>query len=228
MMRWLQRLLRKGKQFPGLGSGAYVDPGVQITGLGCVEVGEGAVIGEGSWLNVNDRQPGNKAISIGKYTFVGRRAFFTCGSRITVRPYCVLGPECHFVGASHVFADPFQPFLVTGVTSEGVISVGANCFLGARVTLLADCEIGFGSVIGASAVVRGAVPPLSIAVGNPARVIKRFDIQSGRWIPANEFSSETQIPTEEEYLARLSAHDWKCRKYARGAWIAASSSLGDL
>ncbi len=207
---------------------AYLDPTVQITGAAWVEIGEGAVVGEHSWLNVNKRNGDEKSLSIGRFTFVGRRAFFTCGDRISIGPYCVLGPDCHFVGASHVFSDPFMPYLVTGVTDDGVIRVGANCFLGARATFLADCEVGYGSVIGAAAVVRGTIPPLSIAVGNPARVIRRFDMSKSQWVGADDISSDAVFPTEENYIATLSQLDWKCRRYAKGVRVAASSILGNL
>jgi acetyltransferase-like isoleucine patch superfamily enzyme len=227
MIRTLKRLFRRDHaRF--MAPGVYLDDTVQITGLDWVDLEEGVVIGEHSWLNVNHRDGDRKAISIGRFTFVGRRAFFTCGSRITVGPYCVLGPDCHFLGAAHVFTDPFKPYLVTGVTEDGAIRVGANCFLGARASFLADCDVGFGSVIGAAAVVRGTIPPLSIAVGNPARVIKRYDIKAAQWVDAADLPADAPCPSEEEYLAKLSELDWQCRRFSRGVRIAASSRLGDL
>lgn len=228
MTRWLQLLLGKGKSFPGLGKDAYVDPTVQITGRDHVQIGEGVIIGESSWLNVNDRTPGTKSIVIGDFAFVGRRAFFACGSRISLGPYCVLGPDCHFIGNSHNFSDPFEPYLTTGVTSGGAIEIGANCFIGARTTFLAECRVGFGSVIGAGSVVRGEIPPLSMAVGNPARIVKRFDPASRRWVRIADWPVDSVLPTEEAYLASLAEKDWKARRYARGSAIAASSRLGDL
>lgn len=221
---WWRFCGNRSRRFPG----AYLDPTVQITGANCVEIAEGAVIGEHTWMNVNRRERGKKLLSIGRFTFVGRRAFFTCGDGISIGPYCVLGPDCHFVGASHVFSDPFMPYLVTGVTEGGIIRVGANCFLGARTTLLAGSEVGYGSVIGASAVVHGIIPPLSIAVGNPARVIRRFDLNTKKWVALKDLTSDAILSTEEDYIAILSRLDWKCSRYSKGSRIAASGILGDL
>jgi acetyltransferase-like isoleucine patch superfamily enzyme len=57
------------------------------------------------------------------------------------------------------------------VNRKGIV-VGDDCWIGAKVTFLDGAHVGKGSVIAAGAVVRGEIPPYSIAVGVPARVIK--------------------------------------------------------
>jgi acetyltransferase-like isoleucine patch superfamily enzyme len=51
------------------------------------------------------------------------------------------------------------------------VSIGAGVFIGARAVILKGSSIGDGAVIGAGAVVTGVVPPNSLVVGNPARVV---------------------------------------------------------
>lgn len=55
-------------------------------------------------------------------------------------------------------------------------------WIGEFVSILPGAHIGHGAVIGANSVVKGHIPPDSIAVGAPARVIKRFDTGPGRWL----------------------------------------------
>lgn len=51
------------------------------------------------------------------------------------------------------------------------VTIGNNCFIGARASLLAGTEIGNNCIIGACTVVKGKIPDGSIVVGNPARII---------------------------------------------------------
>jgi len=51
--------------------------------------------------------------------------------------------------------------------------IGKRCFIGARVIILPGVRIGDCSVIGAGSVVAKDVPAHSIAVGNPARVVRQ-------------------------------------------------------
>ena len=61
-------------------------------------------------------------------------------------------------------------------TYRGDVKIGNDVWIGRNALILSGAEIGDGAVIGAGAVVAGKIPPYSIAVGNPAKVIrKRFD-----------------------------------------------------
>jgi acetyltransferase-like isoleucine patch superfamily enzyme len=58
-----------------------------------------------------------------------------------------------------------------GVNSKGIV-VEDDCWVGANTTFLDGAHVGHGCVIGAGSVVRGEIPPYSIVVGAPARVIR--------------------------------------------------------
>lgn len=187
------------------GPETYLDPTVQVLGCANVRIGGHTILSEGCWLNVNAREPGAVGIVIGNNCFLGRRNFLSSGARIEIGDYCLTGVDCHFLGADHVFDSPFVPYMVSGVTDGGEIRVGTNCWLGASVTVLKGVSIGFGCVIGAGAVVTADIPPFSVAVGNPARIVRRFDAGRVAWVPTDEFSTEAerQVPEEAAYLANL-------------------------
>lgn len=51
------------------------------------------------------------------------------------------------------------------------VSIGNNCFIGARATILPGATIGDNCIVGSGSVVRGHIPSGSIVSGNPATVI---------------------------------------------------------
>ena len=59
-----------------------------------------------------------------------------------------------------------------GWSVEKPVIIEDDVWIGSRVTILPGVTIGEGSVIGASAVVAKSVPPYSVVVGNPAKIVK--------------------------------------------------------
>jgi acetyltransferase-like isoleucine patch superfamily enzyme len=69
---------------------------------------------------------------------------------------------------------------------EKMVTIGEGSWIGAGSVILPGSNIGKHVAIGANSVVTGVIPDYSVAVGSPARVIKRYSQDSG-WVPADEF-----------------------------------------
>lgn len=54
------------------------------------------------------------------------------------------------------------------------ISIGANCWIGDNVIILAGANIGKGCIVGASSVVKGQFPDYCVIAGTPARMVKEL------------------------------------------------------
>ena len=209
-----------------VGRGSYVDPSVRILGWRNVVVGNNAILSEDVWLNVNHRDEETKRIIIGNNCHIGKRNFFSAGPVIHIKDYSFTGIDCHFLGCAHVTDSPMVPYLASGLSLGDIIEVGVNCWLTTSVTVMQGVRIGCGSVIGARSVVVNDIPPFSIAVGNPCKVIKRYDFKNNRWVDISAWTTELEklIPTESEYLTLLKA---KCGKIPL-ALIASSRRFGWL
>jgi tetrahydrodipicolinate N-acetyltransferase len=80
----------------------------------------------------------------------------------------LVGTNCH-IGAGAVLAGVLEPPSADPVVIEDEVLVGANA------VVLEGVTVGRGSVIAAGAVVTRDIPPMSVAAGQPARVIKEVD-----------------------------------------------------
>lgn len=209
-----------------VGPRTFVDPTVQCLGWNNIRISENCVISEHTLLNVNNRNDAKTQISIAANSFVGRRNTISSGEGVFIGEYFLSGPDCKIIGSDHKIANPFIPFISSGNTVNAIIRIGANCWFGAGVTVLGNVTVGHGCVIGAGAVVLRDIPPFSLVVGSPGRIVKRFDMETDRWIGCNELTLEKNalLPSEERYLAILRA----ARPSVRMPRVAAGHAAGDL
>ena len=209
-----------------VGRRSYIHPSVHLLGKDNIRIGSNSCVSEGCWLNVNHIEENKVSIEIGANCFIGKQNFFTSGDIISIGDYTLTTIGCKFIGSSHNINDPEVPFLLTGTTSNDKIKIGVNCFLGAGTTVLGNVQIGHGSVIGANSVVLQDIPPFSIAIGNPAKVIKRYNFAQKTWLPAVEIlhKDEIEMPNEQNYLMQLKENF----SHINMPWIAAGKSMGNL
>jgi acetyltransferase-like isoleucine patch superfamily enzyme len=94
----------------------------------------------------------------------------------------ICSQNCFIGGQSHIFEDVSKSFLRQGLDIKQVI-IGKNVWIGANVVILLGVKIGDNSVIGAGSTVVKDIPPYSVAVGNPAKVVKRYNFKTEQWEP---------------------------------------------
>jgi acetyltransferase-like isoleucine patch superfamily enzyme len=82
-----------------------------------------------------------------------------------------MGQHVGFHPENHEFDRIDIPIREQGTTRQG-ITIEDDVWVGSNAIFLDGAHVGRGSVIGAGSVVRGNIPPYSIAVGVPARVIR--------------------------------------------------------
>ncbi|WP_211357747.1 acyltransferase [Colwellia demingiae] len=179
----------------------YFDPSIHYIGLKHIQFGYNNVVSEGTWFNVNKRIDAEIGIEMGHNCYIGKRNFFSSGKEIIIGDFFMSGINCSFLGSDHKFEDPLVPYMFTGTTDCNAIIIGDNVWLGANVTIIGDVTIGHGSIIGANSLVTRTIPPFSLVVGSPARVIKRFDFSNNIW--TTDFSELRDFISESEYKEQL-------------------------
>lgn len=110
---------------------------------------------------------------------IGHNVFFNRGCHVVAHESLVIGNNCLFGervsihDENHVPDSSPAPIVSRGFRTAPII-IGNNVWVGAKATILPGVTIGDNAVIGAHAVVTRDIPPNSVAVGIPARVIKHM------------------------------------------------------
>ena len=172
--RWWLRLLRPLLHPAGKGSKIcsharadifpwhrfMLERDAQIEDFAVVNNGAGDVrIGEGSRVGVGSVVVG--PVDIGRYVFLGQH----------------VSVQGLIHGYEDVTQDPnLQPLMLRPVKVGDYTHLGTNSTIMAGVTIGERCQIGAGSVVTKD------IPPYTVAVGNPARAVKRYDVEKKEWV----------------------------------------------
>ncbi|MEO8829765.1 acyltransferase [Lapillicoccus sp.] len=116
------------------------------------------------WLNGNEIDMGDE-VKFNYGCYVNGYGGMCVGDRTGFGPYVMIHT------ANHVTSDPHLPILEQGWKKRPV-AIGADCWIGMGVCILPGVTIGDRVIVGAGSVVTHDLPSNSLAVGNPAKVIR--------------------------------------------------------
>lgn len=100
---------------------------------------------------------------------------------VTIGNNVILAQNIVMSGLNHNYTNIEIPIYLQGETVAN-ITIEDDCWIGANAVITAGVTVGKHSVVAGGAVVTKSIPPFSVAVGNPARVIKQYDFESKAWI----------------------------------------------
>ena len=109
-------------------------------------------------------------LSIGDYVCIAPRVELYNKDKVSIGNSCVLSQDAYLCTASHDISSATMSLVVKPITIQD------NVWIGAKATILPGVTIGEGAVVGACAVVAKDVPPWSVVVGNPARVVGKREL----------------------------------------------------
>ena len=141
-------------------------------------LGEKSIIEDFSTINngLGDVISGNNTLTGMGNVIIGPS---TIGHNVILAQHVVLS------GLNHGYKDIKIPIQLQEV-SKSLITIKDDCWIGANVVIIAGVTIGRHSVVAAGAVVTKDIPEYSVAVGNPARVIKSYDFELNDWLPVKK------------------------------------------
>jgi len=134
-----------------------------------IEIADGATID--SFVKIKPAG-GNGDLHIGENTVINAGCVIYTGNGVTIGRSCAIAANCTFAATNHQIAARDIPIMEQGfMPSRGGIVIEDDVWIGANSVLLDGAILRQGSVVGAGSVVRDELPPYSINVGAPTRIV---------------------------------------------------------
>lgn len=159
-------------QYVSIGDNTKIHDDVTIIarGEGGVEIGKDCYICERVYLDTQTEKYGY--IKIGDSTYIGTGTTLFGHKGLEIGDHCLLAQNITITPYSHIFDNP-DVFIGQQGGNMKKVTIGNDCYLGMGVCVMYSGDISNGSVVGAGSTVVKPIPPYSVAVGTPAKVIKK-------------------------------------------------------
>lgn len=159
----------------------HIRRGMQLIGAKYIKVGKSFSAGENVILEAWDSHCNQKFtpfIEIGDEVFINRRthitsiSFISIGSNVLIGSDVLISDNNH--GGSKSKGDLLSHPRTRDLISKGPVVIENDVWIGDKVIILGNVKIGCNSIIGAGSVVTKDIPAYSVAVGNPAKIVRKF------------------------------------------------------
>lgn len=187
---WKRSIMRVGRGF-------HVCRGALIQGGEHICIGDGFYAGQLLWIEAVRQyaeQRYTPEINIGNGVTCSQSVHIAATVRVSIGDGVMFGSRVHVTDHAHgrYHGDeqdsPEVPPGQRPLAPGRPVHIERNVWLADGVVVLPGVTIGEGCIVGANSVVSRSLPPRVIAVGAPAVPIKRFEAESGRWIPISSAS----------------------------------------
>ncbi len=177
------------RNFYSFGHRSVIKPFLNYSHEEYISIGDYVNIGSFCRITVSTEYGGHTVqsknkirLTIGDYVDIGNNSFITANNEIQIGDHVIMSAYVTISDHDHGYLDINKNLREQPLTEGGYVKIGNNVFLGVKSTILKNVKIGEHSVVGANAVVTKNIPAFSIVVGNPARIVKKYNFKNKKWV----------------------------------------------
>jgi acetyltransferase-like isoleucine patch superfamily enzyme len=182
-MRFLKRVLFfiiNFNKFKILNYNSYIHSPLKIEGKENIIIEKNVIIKYKTWLAAIPYSNDNCNLTIGEGSVIGNFNHIYATQSIIIGKYVLTADKVYISDNQHLYDDIHIPIMKQPIKQLSRVHIGDGSWLGENVCII-GASIGKNCVIGANSVVTKDIPDYSVAVGSPARVIKKYNIKIGIW-----------------------------------------------
>lgn len=138
-------------------------------------------LGSDLWISKTRLASFNKGkLIIGNHVAIGRFSQIVALQNIIIEDGVLMAENTFISDNTHTFSNINVPIRDQKVAPLNSVIIGSGTWIGRNV-VINGCKIGRNCIIGAYTFLKKDIPDYCVVVGNPARIVKRYNPQSNRW-----------------------------------------------
>ena len=173
-------LLFYKSSFKNFGSKSTICMPFQIDGARFIKIGKKVHVHTNSWMLALKNSSVTPEININDGVYIGRFAHIVSTNNIIIEKNVLISDKVYISDNLHDYKNVQKPIKEQKILNVNKVNIGENSWLGENVCVI-GASIGKHCVIGANSVVLSNIPDYSIAVGSPAKVIKKYCVNENIW-----------------------------------------------
>jgi len=142
----------------------------RIRRIAQIQMGDLNHFSEGWYLWPEDGTFNGSRIVLGSNNYFNRNLMIDACNKIEIGSNNLFGPDVYITDSNHRFGPALNPHHLP--MQKGTVKIGNCCWVGAKVVILKDVELGDFCVVAAGAVVTKSFPSGSVVGGVPAKLLK--------------------------------------------------------
>jgi len=158
---------------------ANVYSSVRVDGKKYISVGKNSIIQRHGWLLAMKNDEYDPKLIIHQGCAIGDFSHITCVRHVEIYDHVLIANNVYISDNQHSYLDVVTPIRYQPVTFRKKVELGSGCWIGENACIMAS--VGKNSVIAANSVVTREIPDYCVAGGTPAKVLKKYNFESGLW-----------------------------------------------
>lgn len=163
------------------GNHSYINKPLRIDGSKNIYIGNNVFVGYKSWLAAVPLTQKKAELIIEAGCILGNFNHIYATESIIIHENVLTADKVYISDNLHGYEDIKTPIMYQSIIQKRKVEIGKGTWIGENVCII-GAKIGNHCVIGANSVVTNDIPDYCVAVGAPAKVIKRYDFLLKKWI----------------------------------------------
>ncbi|MGL2988124.1 acyltransferase [Flavobacterium sp. RSSA_27] len=169
------------RKYKFLSPQAVVQELLRVDGRENISIEKGVIIQKMTWIAaVPLTNESSCHLSIGEGSIIGNFNHIYATGEIFIGKNVLTADKVYISDNLHQYENINEPIMYQGIKQLPHLVIGDGSWIGENVCII-GASIGKNSVVGANSVVTKDIPDYCVAVGSPARVIKKYNILSQKW-----------------------------------------------